>query len=43
MQHLPRDKFIATFEKRTSLHESLLRHVLTVLLLVHALTLQHRT
>lgn len=40
-QHFLRDKFIVMFEKWTPLHKSLLRHVLTVLLLAHMLKLQH--
>lgn len=39
VQHFLRDKFIVVFEKWTSLHKSLLKHVLTVLLLAHKLRL----
>lgn len=39
VQHFLRDKFIVVFEKWTSLHKSLLKHVLTVLLLAQKLRL----
>lgn len=38
-QHFLRNRFIVMFEKWTPLHKSLLRHVLTMLLLAHTLKL----
>lgn len=41
MRRLLRDKYTVTFEKQTALHKLPLRHMLTVLLLVHTFMLQH--